>query len=157
MTWWDALDAIGVDAYYPLTTSNRPTVAELKAAWGPIKSRLSKLSNKWNRPIIFTEIGYRSIDGANRQPYDYQLSGRLDPREQADCYQAVFESLAGQDWWRGVFWWNWTTNPDQGGSFDPGYTANNKPAENVLRRHYGALPRSINYPPPATSKPDRGR
>ena len=32
-TWWDALDYIGVDAYYPLASDNEPTKEELQAAW----------------------------------------------------------------------------------------------------------------------------
>src|SRR4030042_6749988 len=33
ITWWDAVDYIGVDVYYELTDKNDPTVEELKAAW----------------------------------------------------------------------------------------------------------------------------
>ncbi len=157
ITWWDKVNAIGVDAYYPLTRSNQPTVADLKAAWAPIVSRLGQLSKKWNRPIVFTEIGYRSLDGANREPYNYQISGGLDLQEQADCYQAVFDTFTGQDWWRGVFWWNWTTNPAQGGLSDTNYTANNKPAENILRTHYGAPLRSISIPTIITPTPSQER
>lgn len=148
VSWWDAVDAIGVDAYYPLTPSNHPTVAQLKAAWGPVVSRLGQLSRKWDRSIVFTEIGYRSIDGANRAPYDYLVSQALDFQEQADCYQAVFDAFAGQDWWHGVFWWDWGINPMQGGSFDTDYTANNKPAEDILRVHYGVSPRPTPTPTP---------
>lgn len=149
ITWWDSVNAIGVDAYYPLTQSNQPTITQLKAAWTRTVSRLAQLSKKWGHPIIFTEIGYRSVDGANREPYNYRTSGGLDLQEQADCYQAVFETFAGQGWWRGGFWWNWTANPAQGGPADTDYTANNKPAENILRKYYGASPRRIPMSVPA--------
>jgi len=139
ITWWDALDAIGIDAYYPLTQSKRPTLAQLKAAWAPIVSRLGQLSKKWDRPIVLTEIGYRSLDGANREPCNYQIAGLLDLEEQADCYEAVFEAFAGQAWWRGMFWWNWTTDPAQGGPRDTDYTAHDKPAEAVLQKYYSAV------------------
>jgi hypothetical protein len=113
--WWDAVNAIGIDAHYPLTQSSHPTVTQLKAAWAPIAAHLGSLSKKWNRSIIFTEIGYRSIRGANKEPYDWQVSQPVDLQQQVNCYQAVFEALAGKDWWHGVFWWNWDTNPLQGG------------------------------------------
>ena len=146
--WWDAVDAIGVDAFYPLTQSNEPTIIHLKAGWSPIVLHLGQLSKTWNRPVVFTEIGYRSFDGTNREPYNYQISGQIDLQEQADCYQAVFDAFAGQDWWRGVFWWNWIPNTTQGGPADSDYTANNKPAENILRMNYGAPPRPTPTAPP---------
>jgi hypothetical protein len=136
--WWDAVDAIGVDAYYPLTQTNQPTVADLRRAWAPIASSLDLLAQQWDRPIVFTEIGYRSIDGVNIAPYAYRNAGQLDLQEQSDCYQAVFEVFGGGQypWWGGVFWWNWKPDPNQGGTSDTGYTAHNKPAENILRAHY---------------------
>jgi len=139
--WWDALDAIGVDAFNKLTEADNPTVEQLKSAWQPIAARLEQLSQKWNRPIIFTEVGYRSINGANREPWESGKVGTVDLQEQADCYQALFETFNGKSWWRGVFWWNWEPLPDQGGAKDRGFTANNKPAEDVLRFYYGASPR----------------
>ena len=138
--WWDAVDAIGVDAYYPLTESDSPTAAELKAAWSPVVERLGLLSRQWDRPIILTEVGYQSRDGANRTPWHVDTKV-VDLQEQADSYQAVFDSFAGHDWWQGVFWWYWNVHLDQGGPDHNGFTANNKPAENVLRLNYGAPPR----------------
>ena len=145
VTWWDAVDAIGADAYYPLTQINHPTVAELKEAWMPIVSRMGQFSRGWARPIIFTEIGYRSVEGANQQPSDPVA---INLQEQADRYQAVFEAFKGQAWWHGVFWWNWTPDLLQGGPQDNDFTANNKPAENILRLNYGAPLRDISTPAP---------
>jgi hypothetical protein len=141
--WWDDLDAIGLDAYFPLTDTNQPTPAELKEAWKPIVARLSQFSIQWDRPIIFTEIGYLSLDGANRTTTPKKPDTAIDLQEQADCYQAVFDSFEGQTWWRGVFWWNWTTDPANGGPLNSRFTANNKPAENILRANYGAELRVI--------------
>jgi hypothetical protein len=138
--WWDALDAIGVDAYYPLTRNPDPTVEDIKDAWKPIIMRLEALSTRWELPIILTEIGYQSLDGTNRTPWEV-VGTSLDLQEQADCYQAFFEAFDGKPWWRGVYWWAWDTNPLQGGSVDGDFTANNKPAEEVLRVAYGMPPR----------------
>jgi len=139
--WWDGLDAIGIDAYYSLTKRDDPSPADLKAAWVPIVADLDQLSQKWKRPILFTEIGYRSLNGANKNPWDSEAVGAVDLQEQADCYRAAFESLKDKSWWRGAFWWNWETDPALGGVRDTNYTANNKPAEDVLRLYYGASPR----------------
>ena len=64
--------------------------------------------NAHGKPLIFTEIGYRSADGTNRAPWDWQASMGSDPGEQADCYQAAYEVWSGETaWMRGLFWWSW--------------------------------------------------
>ena len=146
LTWWDALDFIGVDAYYPLTGKNDPTVAELDTGWLPYVTTLTNLATTLNKPIIFTEIGYRSQDGANKHPWDWQVGGTLDFQEQADAYQAAFESVFNQPWFAGFYWWSWDTDPFQGGPCDDGYTPYDKPAEAVLRAWYGASPKVIHTP-----------
>jgi hypothetical protein len=135
VSWWNELDAIGVDAYFSLTNTNDPTINQLKEAWEPITNQLGDFSKLWDLPIILTEIGYRSRDGANRRASDTQT---IDLQEQADCYQAFFESFSGKDWWEGVYWWNWTIDPNQGGLEDNDFTANGKPAEEVLKFYFGA-------------------
>jgi hypothetical protein len=129
-----------VDAYFPLSTIDHPSASELRDAWSHIISNLEKLSETWQRAIIFTEIGYQSRLGASRTPWGVNAKN-IDLQEQADCYQSVFEALSGFQWWRGVFWWNWSIDSNQGGIHDGGYTANNKPAEDILRFNYGAPPR----------------
>lgn len=149
ISWWDNLDFIGVDAYYPLTDKNDPTLDELKAGWVPLVAGLKTLSENWQKSILFTEVGYRSQDGANMHPWDYQVSGKLDLQEQADLYQALFESLFNQDWFAGLFWWSWDPDPFQGGLCDMGYSPHDKPAEAVLSHWYGgASPKSDNIPNP---------
>jgi hypothetical protein len=136
--WWDAVDYIGIDAYYSLTNKDDPTVAELTDAWiqrGYV-SALENLTNQHNKPIIFTEIGYRSVDGTNKAPWAWQQSATIDLQEQADCYQAVLETFWGKPWFAGIYWWNWDTDPAKGGPNDPDYTPFGKLAEEVLKAYY---------------------
>ena len=154
ITWWDAVDYIGVDAYYPLTDKNDPTLDELRAAWVPHVATLANLASTWGKPILFTEIGYRSLDGANRYPWEYQPGGTIDLQEQADAYQATFESVYSQPWFAGMFWHFWATDPFKGGPCDDDFTPHDKPAEDVLRAWYGAPPRPTPTPTPQpTSTP----
>lgn len=143
ITWWDAVDYIGVDAYYPLTDEYDPTLDELREAWTPIVTALARLSAEWDRPILLTEIGYCSVDGANRSPWDCWLNGGpSDLQEQADCYEAAFESLFNQPWFAGMFWWEWITDPTVGGPDDANYTPRGKPAEDILLVWYGTEQRT---------------
>lgn len=135
--WWDALDAIGVDAYYTLAQNHKPTVAQIKTAWLPIVARLGRLSKKWERPIILTEVGYESLEGSNRTPWKTE-GHTIAYQEQADSYQALFEAFEGKTWWHGVFWWVWTVNSPLDGALNDDFTASDKSAENILRDNYDA-------------------
>jgi hypothetical protein len=136
ISWWDALDSIGIDAYYLLTLTDQPTVEQMKLGLQPNAFLLDQLAARWHMPILFTEIGYMSVDGANRLPGYWQLDGATDPQEQADAYRAIFEVFSGKSWWKGAFWWSLDTNPRQGGLADRGYSPHGKPAEDVLRAWY---------------------
>lgn len=143
ITWWDALDAIGIDAYFTVTLTTNPTLSQMRLGWMPTVTYLSWLANRWNKPIILTEVGYMSVDGTNILPGDWSLPGEIDHQEQADAYRAVFEAFQGQDWWQGVFWWSLSTDPNQGGAEDRYYSFHDKPAEHVLRLFFGGAPSSV--------------
>jgi glycosyl hydrolase family 113 len=138
IAWWDDLDAIGIDAYYLVTLSNNPTLTQMRLGWTPIVTYLSWLSSHWNKPIILTEIGYMSVDGANVLPGEWSIQSNTDDQEQAIAYQAVFQAFQGQDWWKGIFWWSLSTEPNQGGPNDQSYSFHNKPAEEILRYYFSS-------------------
>ena len=60
--FWDAVDFIGVSAYFPLVAEQTPSPAALAAAWRPIRETLRALSARHGKRVVFTEIGYRSAD-----------------------------------------------------------------------------------------------
>lgn len=133
--WWDAVDYIGVDAYYPLAAKPNQTVDELKAAW---KQRgyvalLKRLAESFHKPILFTEIGYRSVDGAAQSPWDWRRPSTFNEQEQANAYQAAIEIFRDKPWFAGFFWWDWTADPHKGGAGDTDYTPSGKLAETVLK------------------------
>jgi hypothetical protein len=136
--WWDALDFIGVDAYYALSDSATPTVTELKRAWVDREhvSLLRSLNTKFGKPVLFTEIGYRSVDFAAQAPWSYATTPPANPQAQANAYQAALETFADEPWFAGFYWWNWPTNPNQGGPGDTDYIPVGKPAEQVLTHFY---------------------
>ena len=139
--WWDAVDYIGVSAYYKLTYENNPSLAELKAAWTDkgYVALLENLSKKFNKPIIFTEIGYESRDGTNIQPAHGILAFTTrDLNEQASCYQAVMEVMFEKPWFKGMFWFQWLAklNAAEASPTGTGFMPWGKPAEAVLKKFY---------------------
>lgn len=145
LAYWDRLDYIGVDAYYPLTDSNfNPTVDDLKNGWYSWVAKFQQLSQVVGKKILFIEIGYRSVDGANIQPWDWESPGNLDLDEQARCYQAALEVFQNEAWFQGWFWWEWEVDPNAGGSNDRGFTAQGKPAERILKIYYSSVRADVN-------------
>ena len=136
VTWWDAVDYIGQDAYPTLTQNVNPSVDDLCAGWGPFRQKLQQLSEKWGKPLVLTEIGARSIVGGAQNPWDWQRQGPVDLVVQSHFYEAALRMCAGQSWLAGMFWWQWSPDPADGGPSDTGYTPHGKPAEDVLRSWY---------------------
>jgi hypothetical protein len=144
--WWDELDAIGIDAYYPLSRHAHPTVEQIRVAWEPIVDRLGKLSKQWNRPVILTEIGYESLEGSNRSPW--KTPGKIiEFEEQADSYQAVFDAFGGHDWLKGMYWWVWEVGTSGRSALNADFGSYRKPADDILALNFGQPSHFI--PPPA--------
>ena len=110
ISFWDALDAIGVQGYFPLSTEKEPDLEALRNAWKPHVDALEHVHQHYGKPVIFTEIGYRNTADAAIDPWTWpgQLNERLPSDEtQSRCLQAMFESIWDKEWFHGVFIWKW--------------------------------------------------
>lgn len=151
--FWPSLDYIGISAYYPLAgEQNNPSVEALTGAWDYWNnSQIRALHEKWNKPIVFTEIGYTSIDGAHKAPC-CTWGGSYDEQEQVNDYEALFSYWNGQSFMAGVYLWNWSANPNYGGQGNLDYVPQNKAAEQVMTKWFGGN----GTPPPPPPPPDPG-
>ena len=142
INWWNSVDVIGIDAYYQLTNSTNASLSDLKAAWVARANDIGAWRNtSWsNMPVMFTEVGYRSTNGANTQPWAWGSDYGLNLQEQSNCYEALLSTMWDKSWWQGAFWWNWETDPNAGGMNDQGYTPQGKPALDILKRYYSPVP-----------------
>ncbi len=135
--------------YNSLVGTNQPTDAELQASWLPTLEILTNLVRIWNKPVIVTEIGYMSQDGNLQHPWNWLYEdGVVDQGEQADGYLAALEVLFPQPWLYGLYFWDYGTDPFEGGPCDQHYTPHDKLAEDVLREWYGGAPRPTPVPAP---------
>ncbi|MDO8461887.1 MAG: hypothetical protein Q7S98_03390 [Deltaproteobacteria bacterium] len=133
--FWSALDYLGLTGYYELSQTKNPTLPQLVERWKEIQKPLETWQKKHGRKIIFTEIGYPSLDGTNIYPWDYTRQEPVDSDEQALCYEAFFQAWYNHPTLEGVYFWNWFGS---GGRTDGSYTPRDKPAEAVLRKWYGS-------------------
>ncbi|MFH1784303.1 MAG: glycoside hydrolase TIM-barrel-like domain-containing protein [bacterium] len=146
VSFWDYIDYVGIDAYFPLSDEKSPSISELVDGWSEYDgthgshnwvSELDVWQASMGKNIVFTEIGYRSVDFAVKNPWswadqDVAYNGTL----QASCYDAAIRVFKDKQWFGGMFWWSWTTNESAGGSTDIDYTPQNKPAHDVLTEWY---------------------
>jgi hypothetical protein len=135
--WWDSVDYVGIDAYFLLSFfNNDPTLEDLKNAWNNYADEIETWLSTVNKPVIFTEIGYRSGDGTNTAPSNYWTDMTIDLQEQRDCYEAAFQTLWNRNWFYGFYWWTWIHDPTKGGPNDSSHTPQNKPAQDAVTQWY---------------------
>ncbi|RLE56087.1 MAG: hypothetical protein DRJ40_06690 [Thermoprotei archaeon] len=144
LEWFRYLDFIGVSAYFELSRTEVKSVSELVECWyhtvhgRNVMSDLEKLARRYGKPIVLTEVGYRSVKGAEIKPWKFSDSGKPDPEKQAMCFEALFRAFLGnpRPWFRGVFVWGWTTDPSTGTPSDTSYDLKGKPASDVVRKWF---------------------
>ncbi|WMX48346.1 hypothetical protein RGF97_31045 [Streptomyces roseicoloratus] len=83
VAFWDAVDLMGVDAYWPVSARPTHDVRALERAWRPIREELARFSAEHGRRILFTEAGYVSQRGSTTAPYSWTISTTPDQSEQA--------------------------------------------------------------------------
>lgn len=143
--FWNELDYIGIQAYFPLSANDEQTsVAELIAGWAPHLESLRRLQARYSKPVLFTEIGYKSTPGAVREPWVWldrkaRTAAPVDLELQARAYRAFFETFWTQPWFAGAYFWKWhaaesRASPDVANG--PDFSPQGKPAEAVLREWY---------------------
>ncbi len=138
--FWDELDYIGVDAYFPLDESRTPGKKRLHKLWQPVHKELKAVHQKFSKPILFTEFGYMSIDGCAGKTWE--LEAKMDQipvneEAQAVALEGMFSFFEKQDYWQGGFLWKWY--PYQGYYLDhktKDYSPQNKEAEKTVRYWY---------------------
>jgi len=137
--FWDDLDYIGIDGYFPVSKEKSPEFDEIKTGWKKVTEKLREFSKKYDKQILFTEYGFRSAD--------YAVSGMQDDKtkvpnmsNQFNAYRAFFETIWIEDFFAGGFLWKWTFFPNQNNSGlkNARYTPQGKPAFNLIRDVYGA-------------------
>jgi hypothetical protein len=155
VNWWDAVDVISVSAYYHVpppagqteadAVKTTTSVDEIKSTLEVHKRRLAALHAKWRRPILFIETGCTNVRGCARHPWshpDEKLGDPLDQAEQANYYQAMFETFWDEPWFAGFAWWDWPArlySADQAAA-NRDFCIYGKQAEGVVREWY-AKPR----------------
>lgn len=143
ITFWDQMDYIGIQAYFPLTQSKNPDLETIKKGWDHHIALLEGLSKTHQKPVLFTEVGYKSEASSTIKPWEWDNGLGVLYREKSDrtqvlAYEALFQKLWNQDWFAGIYIWQWNTqtkreNVMKNLDFSPRF----KPAENIIAKWFG--------------------
>ena len=136
--FWSNLDYIGIDAYFPVSDKKTPSVEDCLEGWKKHKQVIYNMSQKHEKPIVFTEYGYRSVDYSGKAPWVSDRSmNQVNLEAQTNTTQALFETFWKEEWFAGGFIWKWFHEHDKvGGKDNYMFTPQNKPVEVLLRKQY---------------------
>ncbi|WP_313111747.1 glycoside hydrolase family 113 [Aequorivita sediminis] len=136
--FWDVLDYIGVDAYFPVSNSQTPTIAEIKSGFEKWQIEMKNLSKEKGKKILFTEYGYRSVDYSGKEPWKSDRSmNSVNLQAQSNLLEGLYQSIWDENWFAGGFLWKWFIAHDKvGGENDSQFTPQNKSAEAVVKKYY---------------------
>jgi hypothetical protein len=136
--FWKQLNYIGIDAYFPISEKETPSVKESRIGWNPWKKEMKAISDSINKKVLFTEFGYRSVNFAGKEPWesDHTITN-INLEAQSNLTTALFEEFWKEDWFAGGYLWKWHINHKEvGGKEDNQFTPQNKPVEKNIRDYY---------------------
>ncbi len=132
LSFWQEVDYIGLNCYYPLSKDKTPSEGELENGFAQIVEKIEVVSKRENKPLIFTEIGFRSTEHTWVNPHAEADGRAYDGKGQEECYRIVLEQIKDKPWCNGILWWKWPSYLDYRGGENTGFSPNGKPAEAVV-------------------------
>lgn len=136
LSFWPELDFIGINCYYPLHKGDEASDQELQKGAERVVEKLEGIHQRAQRPIWFTEIGYRSAEAPWKSPHAEADRRAIDEQAQARCFEAILAATQDENWIKGYFWWKWPSDLSHDESNGRGYTPVGKPAQTVLAKYY---------------------
>jgi hypothetical protein len=138
--FWDALDAIGIQAYFPVlpasaTADGRlPAAAEFDSGWVRIMERLRAYGQAQDRTVVFTELGYNRSAKAPHEPWDFDVGGTNAEALQELCMRAALRAIEAESAVVGSFLWKWFPGDARPRNFEMSSPAMRR----VIREHWAA-------------------
>ncbi|WP_437398604.1 glycoside hydrolase family 113 [Flagellimonas lutimaris] len=138
ITFWEDLDFIGIQAYFPLVQKGNASLEAMEEGWKAPLKKMRSVSQMFGKPVIFTELGYKSTLDAASRPWRWitfydRLFTKASLKTQANAYRAFFNTIWKEEWFYGVHVWKWQTN-NSSGIFekDHSFTIQDKPGQNII-------------------------
>lgn len=153
--FWKSIDAIGIDMYRSLASREAPVPADYESLVAHLQQTTDRYAEQLDmtlaeiqtvtgvtKPVIFKEVGFKSMQNGFIDPYEYDGSGNPRPlniTHQSAGYEAMFRSFwdAQWPWFAGFNFWDVSIDPARHGATDRGFSPLGKSAtENVIRSRF---------------------
>jgi len=134
---FELVDELGVVGYFDLRNASDPSdVQALATRWRQVEREIETTLARFDKPFVFSELGYRSRAGATAAPWDEGPGGTPDLDEQRrgfEAFRLAWTAPTGGAHARldGLYVWNWY---GYGGPGSTGYTPRGKPAANTIKQ-----------------------
>lgn len=138
--FWDELDFIGLNSYYPLSTNQLASKEELNAGFVKVLEKAEKVQKRFNKPLIFTEIGFKSVQTPWLMPHEASNDAPYFGEHQKMCYEIVLRNIRDKPWIHGILWWKFPSYIEHRGIENDDFTPNRKPAEAVVKEWFAKMP-----------------
>jgi hypothetical protein len=136
------LDVVGINAFYPLADKDGAGFDKLLEGGRRVRDRVHSLAETWQKPVLFTEIGYTTRPDPAIRPWEWPDSMKnvhIDEAAQADAYRALIAPLLDEPLFMGFFVWRVYADPDDvSQEAGWGFSPRGKLAELVMRDAFAA-------------------
>jgi hypothetical protein len=134
--FWDALDYVGINAFYPLAANNGASYAQYAEGAERAVASAVALGELVAKPVLFVEIGYTTRPNAAVEPWlwpDDMQHVVVDEWEQARALSALLGAAVSRRELAGVFLWRYYANLDDASQEAAwGFSPHGKLAERTL-------------------------
>lgn len=130
--FWDALDLIGVDFYDPLSKDPAASDADLEAGAKRAAGPVARLSRRFGKPAVLTEVGYPPLSAAWVSPHEEDSGRPRAPQDAARAITAVFRALGREPWWKGAYWWKAFSDGREARPGETGFNLLGTPSEKAI-------------------------
>ncbi|NOU31705.1 MAG: hypothetical protein HOO96_27705 [Polyangiaceae bacterium] len=136
------VDVIGINAFYPLAEKEGADLRTLREGGERVRSRVQKLASNWQKPVLFTEIGYTTRKDPAVKPWEWPDAMKnvvVDQKAQADAYAGLLGPLLEEPAFAGFFVWRVYADPDDvSQEAEWGFSPRGKLSELVMRDAFRA-------------------
>ncbi len=113
--FWDALDVVGIVAYFPISDVPDPTDDQLREGWQKLLTSLRVDPARQGKPICLVELGYPRALTAAAKPWDYHDDGPKAGAIRDRAIRIALEMIETEPTLVGSFLWKWFPDDRESG------------------------------------------